>query len=584
MPLPVLPVQLDRVQPPRSNQQQQGQPAAAAERVPAKQKGIPVPRPPPRSTVRTPLRYFMLRSVNSENWDLALREGCWATQPQNERVFDDAFGKHQEVVLFVSVQQSGSIQGYGRMMAPVGSASQVPWLDINADVVNNFYVSWDCAMPLPFDLVKHLANPWNDVRKGARSQGPPLPLHRHRDGQELAPKVGEGLLQAMNAHAAAAGKPASGPLAQRFAVASGASTGWRQQQPRSGAAGVLPQQQMQQQQRMLMMQQQQQQRGGMGARGVGGPMGMVGPAGGRGVMQPGRGMMQQQQPPPGGRPYGAAAGGGPPGGGRPGGGGGHLMSDPRLNPRFAGRLKMDGFDDFPPHPGGPGGGGGRGRSPPPPHGRSGEAGGREDERESDRDRDWRDSSRRDGWGGYDRGRSSRRHSRSRSRSPPRAASSRGGSTGRGGGEEEGLESSQADMSYEQYLATWEKVQARINLLKKQSSMSSSQAEQPEQQLALALVPGGPQQQQQAAAGAGSMMGGRGGPSAAAGGGGMGPEAGGVWMGGRMMAGGPAVGAAGAGGMMRQGVAAAAAGLGAVDGGVRPGRPTEDASRIPTLAE
>lgn len=529
--------------------------------------------------MRTPLRYFMLRSVNSENWDLALREGCWATQPQNERVFDDAFGKHQEVVLFVSVQQSGGIQGYGRMMAPVGSAPQVPWLDINADVVNNFYVSWDCAVPLPFDLVKHLANPWNDVRKGARSQGPPLPLHRHRDGQELAPKVGEGLLQAMNAHAAAAGKPASGPLAQRFAVASGA-TGWQQQQ--RGGAGVLPQQQMQQQQRMMM---QQQQRGGMGARGVGGPMGMVGPAGGRGMM-PGRGMMQQQPPPPGGRPYGAAAGGlggAPPGGGRPGGGG-HLMSDPRLNPRFAGRLKMDGFDDFPPHPGGPGGGGGRGRSPPPPHGRSGE-GGREDwERESDRDRDWRDS-RRDGGGGYDRVRSSRRHSRSRSRSPPRAASSRGGSTGRGGGEEEGLESSQADMSYEQYLATWEKVQARINLLKKQSSMSSSQAEQPEQQLALALVPGGPQQQQQqAAAGAGSMMAGRGGPSAAAGGGGMGPDAGGVGVGGRMMAGGPAAGATGAGGMMRQGVAAAAAAGPGVDGGVGPGRPTADASRIPTLAE
>lgn len=551
-------LQLANVQPPRSNQQQPRQPALQLQqqvRPPAQQvKGPVIPRPGPRETLRTPLRYFMVRSVNADNWKLAQREGCWATQPKNEGVFGTAYQNRQEVVLFMSVQQSGAIQGYGRMMSLPGSAPQVPWLDIDADVVNNFYVSWDCTTSIQFGSIKHLMNPWCDPRQGAFSKGPALPLQRHRDGQELAPQIGEQLLLAMNRSAAAAGKPASGPLAKRFAAGGAAPAVGQGFQQRPGA---LPQQQMhmQQQQQRMMMQQQQQR--GMGGRGMmGGPPGPMGP--GRGM--PGR-MMQQQPLPPPGRPHGPAGG--------PGG-----MMDPRLNPRFHGRLKMDAVDDY--HPGA----------------RSGERGGVRDDWDREQQYDMTSGRHHDSRDRrYDRGdedrharSKSRRHSRSRSRSPPRAANSRGGSTGRAGVGESSWGSPEQqrrqqddepeslhDMSYEQYLATWEKVQKRIATLQQ---ASSTVQQQPEQQLQLAL-PGPPQQpqplqQQQQMAGGGGMMGARG---PAAGAGGMGGGAGGVGVGGRMMG-----GSGGADGMMRQGVAAAAAGVVGAQG---PGRP---ADAPPTLAE
>lgn len=544
----------------------------------------------------------MLRSVNPDNWQLAQREGAWGTQPHNEEKFGAAFRGGQEVVFFVSVQSSGAIQGYGRMTSLPGKAAQVPWQDIDHTRVNNFYVSWDCAAPIPFDKLQELANPWNDPRMGARSTGKPLPLSRHRDGQELAPQIGEQLIDAMNSHAARVGQPATGllaegvPAARRrsagLAPAAGGAAGaggpgWQQQQQfRQGGAGPQQQMHMQQQQRMMMLQQQQ--RGGMGGRGMmGAPMGQQ-QQHGRGPMPGGRMMMQQQQPPPPARPI--SAGGGQ-GHGR-GPAGPAMHSDPRLNPRFAGRLKMDGVDDLPAN----GAAGGRGGRSPPGYGRERddwerERGGQYDrryEREQE-GADWERGSSRHGSRG-------RRHSRSRSRSPPRAAnSSRGGSTGRAGGgggagvaesswgyggsspervrHEEEPESIE-DMSYEQYLALYEKVQQRIQQVKQ---VTSTTQQQPEQQLQLALLPGppqeqqqlpGPPQQRQQMAGAGGM-GMRGGVR----GGGMARQAGGGG-GGMMAAGGPSGDAA------WQGPAAAAAAGGAVG----PGRPADNPNKIPTLAE
>jgi len=570
-------VQLERVQPPKNQQQQQQQ-----QQQDQRGKGAAAPT----TTSSAPAgrmqqqgqkikRYFMIRCVNVDNWELAQREGCWATQPQNEETFNKAFRAGHEVVLFMSINQSGTIQGYGRMTSLSGQGpKQVPWLDIDRAAVHNFCVSWDCTAPLGHDAVRHLQNPWSDYKAGARSKGPPLGLSRHRDGQELAPQIGEQLLAAMNQNAARLNRPATGPLATMGRGAPpGAAPGWQQRQ------GNPQMQQMQQQQRMMMMQQQQ--------RGMGPGRGMMGPGGG--MMHPGGGgpgpmgagppgrMMQHPQPPPPGRPHSSGAHRQPgpgPGGMRP------LGNDPRLNPRFAGRLKMDMGDDMHPGSSAP-----RGHSPPPYGDRDADE--RDRERVHERRHDSRgrrheydyDYEQERAWErGADRHPSRGRH-HSRSRSPPRAAySSRGDSTGRAGGAGVAAESSWGlgagssperhrqqddepeslqDMSYEQYLATWDKVQQRIKVINTDSSQTQQQ-----QQQQLAAPP-----QQLAGRGGGGVPGGRGMLGGDAGGGG-----------GVMAGGGPGVDG---GGLMRQGVAAAAGG-GVVDGAAGPGRPADNA--IPTLAQ
>ena len=588
--------QIQQSQKQQSTQQQQPQAPLKQQQpqAPLKQphRAPPIPRPIPSSRLRGAVRYFMLVSLNMDNWQLAQQEGAWATPLANEQKFGAAYAEGREVVFFMYVMSSGAIQGYGRMTSMPGRAPQVAWKGIDSSKFNNFYVSWDCTAPIPFEKVRELKNPWADHKMGALSKGPALQLEKHRNGQELAPQIGEQLIDAMNLHAAWMGKPATGllaegvPAARRRGAALGPAAGPAWQQQRQGMAG--PQQQMhmqQQQQRMMAVQQQQmQQRGGMAGRGMmGGPVGPIGQQS-RQVGPGGRMLQQQQPPPPGPRPANAA-------GLRAPGPGGPMGSDPRLNPRFAGRL--GGLDDLPPantRAAAPGRGGLQ--HSPPGYGRSD----RDDRQRGVKQQDGRDRhyEREQGGDWDERGRQQEqrhgsrdhRHSRSRSRSPPHAASSRGGSAGRAGGgavaesswgaggsspeqrrrQEDEPESIQ-DMSYEQYLAAYERVQQRITQLKQ---VTGGAQQQPEPQLQLALLPGpppDPPQQQQMAGGGMGMRGAAG------------VRVGGMGGGGGSMGGGMMVGGAANGDAMYQGTAAAAAG-----GAMGPGRPAGNPGGIVPLPE
>jgi hypothetical protein len=124
------------------------------------------------------------------------------------------------------------------------------------------------------------------------------------------------------------------------------------------------------------------------------------------------------------------------------------------------------------------------------------------------------------------------------------------------------EESVQDMSYEQYLATWEKVQARLKRLE------ATQQPQ-EQQLQLALVPA--QQQQQVP---NDVMGMRGA--------GVRGAAMGVDVGSGMLAGGGGYPSP-PGGVLRPGMGTGAAGVGVDGAAVGPARPAGN-PQIPTLAE
>jgi hypothetical protein len=422
----------------------------------------------------------MLKSVNMENWNIAKQHSCWATQPHNEQVLNMALKNGCTVVLFLSVNQSGKIQGYGRMTSTAGQGpSNVPWLDITEDVAN-FSVTWDCTVPIDFHKVQHLQNPWGDHRQGPRRPNERIPLNRHRDGQELAPVVGEALLAVMNMNATQAGTPVTGPLA---GVRPATQGGFPQQQVmRPGQRG---QQHFVQHMRGghmgmagrmgrggMMMGQQGTMAGGMGMGGRGGGMMMMagGPAGraGRGMapgmMQP----MMQPAPPP-----------GRPGPGVPAGlarFAGRLEGLPAMLPGQQQQQQQRPFSAAPQqqqqaH---------RGMSPP-------RGGG---------------SSTDHGYQGHSRSRS---RSRSGDRAGYRTAAAGGGGVSSAHRDDRGDSSHDVDanpdnLTYEMYLETFEKVQQRMKQVKK---LQAQKVEQEDEQLtdaqnqqALVVVPEPKQQQQQ----------------------------------------------------------------------------------------
>lgn len=55
-------------------------------------------------------RYFILKSINSENIQRAVSEGIWATQVHNEVKLNEAFRGSERVILIFSVNASGHFQ------------------------------------------------------------------------------------------------------------------------------------------------------------------------------------------------------------------------------------------------------------------------------------------------------------------------------------------------------------------------------------------------------------------------------------------------------------------------------------------
>ncbi|KAI8466163.1 MAG: YTH domain-containing protein, partial [Monoraphidium minutum] len=127
-------------------------------------------------------RFFIIKSASLDNFLLSRRLGAWATQGHNEPKLDEAFRSGAEVVLIMSVNNTGHFQGVARMTTPIGGGPRaVPWVGLaRPDSVRNFGVRWEVAHALPFAEARGIINPWNDGQ----------PLRVGRDGQEVAPAAG----------------------------------------------------------------------------------------------------------------------------------------------------------------------------------------------------------------------------------------------------------------------------------------------------------------------------------------------------------------------------------------------------------
>jgi hypothetical protein len=125
-----------------------------------------------------PVKYFIMKSVDTKNLAIALSKNIWSTQAHNETKLREAY-KENEVILIFSVNGSGGFQGYARMVSGIGSKSCSIWEKDSGKWGGLFYLEWICQKEVQFHKCHGMHNSYNEN----------LPIKVSRDGQELEQAV-----------------------------------------------------------------------------------------------------------------------------------------------------------------------------------------------------------------------------------------------------------------------------------------------------------------------------------------------------------------------------------------------------------
>lgn len=127
--------------------------------------------------------FYLIKSNNKDNVDIAKRQGVWSTLRINEVKLNDSFKQAKNVILVFSVKESGRFQGIARLrqqsqkeyspypnwVLPPGMSKRV--------LGGVFKIDWLCKHDLPFSQTMCLRNTWNEDK----------PIKIGRDGQEIEP-------------------------------------------------------------------------------------------------------------------------------------------------------------------------------------------------------------------------------------------------------------------------------------------------------------------------------------------------------------------------------------------------------------
>ncbi|KAL6758059.1 YT521-B-like domain-containing protein, partial [Haematococcus lacustris] len=135
-----------------------------------------------RSSKEGRVRYFVIKSFNQENIDIAVDIGGWSTTNDVAYRLDEAFHSGAEVRLFFSVNGSGTFSGYAVMKTAAGRFPGPPILwSNNKPFGQSFVIEWKCLYNLPYSAIEHLRNPLNEDKV----------VYHARGGQELPCSVGD---------------------------------------------------------------------------------------------------------------------------------------------------------------------------------------------------------------------------------------------------------------------------------------------------------------------------------------------------------------------------------------------------------
>lgn len=131
-------------------------------------------------------RYFMIKSWNAENVEIAKRDGTWATQQKNLGMLTEAYNTCRHVILFFSVNNSRAFQGYARMASAPGDAPTPSWAkQLIWESTPPFYIEWISTNETRFNRCGQLKNALNEGQA----------VLVGRDGQEIEQKCGRGLCE-----------------------------------------------------------------------------------------------------------------------------------------------------------------------------------------------------------------------------------------------------------------------------------------------------------------------------------------------------------------------------------------------------
>uniref|UniRef100_A0A5K3EFX8 YTH domain-containing protein n=1 Tax=Mesocestoides corti TaxID=53468 RepID=A0A5K3EFX8_MESCO len=132
-------------------------------------------------------KYFLIKSNNFDNVEIAKRKNAWATPIGNEGRLNRAYFDSNNVILVFSVRESGKFQGFARLASSSDPRLHIDWIlppRMSPDMLSSpFKLDWITKQELPFNNVAHLTNAWNEGK----------PVKIGRDGQEIEPVCGQAL-------------------------------------------------------------------------------------------------------------------------------------------------------------------------------------------------------------------------------------------------------------------------------------------------------------------------------------------------------------------------------------------------------
>lgn len=126
-------------------------------------------------------RYFIIKSNNEENLQIARQHNEWATTVSNQAKLIEAFVQKSNVILLFSVNKSAKFQGFARMESNIQNYQSQYWKDKDMIKLGGvFKIRWLKHSELSFAKVGNYKNPLNNND----------PIKKSRDTTELPADMG----------------------------------------------------------------------------------------------------------------------------------------------------------------------------------------------------------------------------------------------------------------------------------------------------------------------------------------------------------------------------------------------------------